>query len=288
MESMTGFGSSVKVVGAFEITVLCKSVNNKGLTVSFRMPRQTAHLEQALNRSARELFSRGRIDVSVSVEAGEDAALPAPDLELARAYLKAAEKLSGEFYLTSSPDSFSLVTLPGVMRQPEPTEGQDFDSSLTAVCTEALKALRSSRLEEGAVLETTFRDTLNRIAELALPVYEGHSRRVDQLFQERRKRIEELLGEKFTDENRLAQELALLSDRLDISEEYQRLSAHVESALGTLKDNGCGRKLGFILQEMHRELNTMGAKVDESAAVHQVIEMKDLLGGLREQAANVQ
>jgi len=75
---------------------------------------------------------------------------------------------------------------------------------------------------------------------------------------------------------------------MDISEEYQRLSTHISSALGILAGNQCGRKLGFILQEMHRELNTMGAKVDDSEAVRMVIEMKDLLGGLREQVANVQ
>lgn len=97
-----------------------------------------------------------------------------------------------------------------------------------------------------------------------------------------------MLGDAAVDENRLAQEMALLSDRIDISEEYQRLDAHIQSGLLILEKDDCGRKLGFILQEMHRELNTMGSKVDNSEAVHQVIEMKDILGGLREQVANVQ
>jgi uncharacterized protein (TIGR00255 family) len=288
MESMTGFGSTTEVVGGYEVTILCRSVNNKGLTVSFRIPRQTAHLEQALGRAARELFSRGRIDVNISLEAKEGASLPEPDLDLARAYIRASEKLSGEFYLTSSPDSFSLVTLPGVMRQPEPEEGEGFDESLLSACNDAFAALLANRREEGNALEEHFRDSLGKIAELSVPVSRGQSERVKGVFLERRKRVEELLREPFNDENRLAQELALLSDRMDISEEFQRLSTHIESALGILSGNQCGRKLGFILQEMHRELNTMGAKVDDSEAVRTVIEMKDLLGGLREQVANVQ
>jgi len=184
MESMTGFGSSTEVVGEFEITVLCRSVNNKGLTVSFRMPRQTAHLEQALNRSARELFSRGRIDVNIALEAGEGASLPEPDLNLARAYIRASEKLSGEFYLTSSPDSFALVTLPGVMRQPEPAQGEGFDESLLSACNDAFTALLTNRREEGHALEECFRDSLGKIAELAVPVSRGQSERVKGVFQE--------------------------------------------------------------------------------------------------------
>lgn len=285
---MTGFGSAIEVVGGHEITILCRSVNNKGLTVSFRMPRQTAHLEQTLNKAARELFSRGRVDVNIALEAQDGASLPEPDLNIARAYIKASEKLSGEFYLTSSPDSFALVTLPGVMRQPEPAGGEGFDESLLSACSRAFTSLLANRREEGGALEGYFRDSLSRIAELAVPVYRAQSDRVRGVFLERRKRVEELLGEPFNDENRLAQELALLSDRMDISEEFQRLSTHIESSLGILSGNQCGRKLGFILQEMHRELNTMGAKVDDSEAVRTVIEMKDLLGGLREQVANVQ
>lgn len=288
MESMTGFGSATEVVGKFEITVLCRSVNNKGLTVSFKMPRQTAHLEQALNKAIRELFTRGRIDVHISLEAGEDAALPEPDLNLVRAYLRAAEKLSGEFFLTSSPDSFALVTLPGVMRQPEPAQGEGFEASLLSACDAAFASLRANRREEGNSLLVLFRESLQRIGEISVPVHKGQSERIERAFHNRRKRVEELLREPFSDENRLAQELALLSDRMDISEEFHRLTTQIESAIRILGDDQCGRKLGFILQEMHRELNTMGAKVDDSEALRQVIEMKDLLGGLREQVANVQ
>lgn len=288
MESMTGFSSSAETVDSHEITVLCKSVNNKGLTVSFKMPRQVAHLEPELTAIARGLFLRGRIDVSISVDAVGEGGLPVPDLDLARAYIRGAEALSGEFFLTSTPDAFNLVTLPGVMRLSDPVTGDGFDSVILSLCRRVLESLRESRRAEGESLSRVFRESLEKIREKALPVHENHSRRVGEIFQNRRKRIHELIGEPVVDEARLVQELALLSDRMDISEEYERLVSHVNAALGVLNGNDCGRKLGFLLQEMHRELNTMGSKADQTDAVHSVIEMKDILGGLREQAANVQ
>lgn len=288
MESMTGFGNASVKIDAYIVTVLCRSVNNRGLSVNARMPRQALHLEREVAGMARDLFRRGRIDINVSIEAGEEASLPRPDAELAGAYLKAAEKLASEFYLTSSPDAFALVTLPGVMRTPDIPGGKDLDSLIGSVCGSALEDLLSDRRSEGSVLEGVFRKGLDTISELAVPVGEGHSSRVKEIFQQRRDRLSELLDAPVSDEYRLAQELALLSDRMDISEESTRLAAHLDAAREILPGHHCGRKLDFLLQEMHRELNTMGAKVDNTGAVHAIINMKDVLGGLREQAANVQ
>jgi len=288
MESMTGFGNGSQVVGVYRITVLAKSVNNKGLGLHFRLPREAAHLEEALYRRGKELFLRGRIDVAVSVESDTGGSLPEPDLTLARAYLDGADKLVKEFFLTSSPDAFRLVTLPGMMRVPDPSGEEGFDQGLVSTVEEALQQLLVSRRSEGEGLAEMFRESLDRISVLSGPVAEAHSERVEYLFSERKRRVTELMREAAVDENRLVQELALVSDRIDIAEETQRLLAHIQSGLSVLADNGCGRKLGFILQEMHRELNTMGSKVDSVDAAHSVIEMKDILGGLREQVANVQ
>jgi uncharacterized protein (TIGR00255 family) len=285
---MTGFGNSSQTVGAHRITVLAKSVNNKGLSLHFRLPREAAHLEETLYRRGKELFSRGRVDTTVTVESDTGVSLPEPDLTLAKAYLDGADKIVKEFFLTSSPDAFRLVTLPGMMRVPDPSDGEGFDRSLVNAVEEAFQQLLLSRRMEGEGLEAVFSESLSRICDLSGPVAKAHSKRVEHLFSERKRRIAELMDGASVDEGRLVQELALLSDRIDIAEEKQRLSAHIQSGLSVLADNRCGRKLGFILQEMHRELNTMGAKVDSVDAAHSVIEMKDILGGLREQAANVQ
>jgi uncharacterized protein (TIGR00255 family) len=288
MESMTGFGNSSQAVDGYIVTAFAKSVNNKGLSLHFRLPREAAHLEETLYRRGKELFSRGRVDVAVAVESDTGGSLPEPDVTLARAYLEGADKLVKEFFLTSSPDAFRLVTLPGIMRVPDPSDGEGFDQSLVSVVEKAFQQLLVSRREEGNGLAAVFSEGFNHIGALAVPVAETHSERVEHLFTEKKNRIAGLLGDAGVDESRLVLELALLSDRIDIAEETQRLSAHIQSGLAVLEDNGCGRKLGFILQEIHRELNTMGSKVDSVDAAHRVIEMKDILGGLREQVANVQ
>jgi len=288
MESMTGFGNASENIGSYVVTALARSVNNKGLSLFFRLPREAVHLEQRLHETARSIFARGRIDVNVSLDTRDGGALPEPDRDLARAYIKGAEQLAGEFSVAVNTDAFRLVTLPGIMRIPDPSTGEGFEDLLVSCCEKAFQSLSESRRNEGHGLEEYFRSSLERIRELSSPVASQHSERVNALFQERRRRVEELSREITLDENRLAQELALLSDRIDISEEYQRLAAHIDAAMAILDQSDSGRKMGFILQEMHRELNTMGAKVDCSEAVYQVIEMKDLLGGLREQVANVQ
>ncbi len=285
---MTGFGQAAQVVGGQKITVLVKSVNNKGLSVRFRMPRELLHLEQSLHALASDFFSRGRIDVSLTLEGSEGGSVQAPDINLARSYIEGAEKLAKEFCITSCPDAFSLVTLPGIMQVKDVSETEGFDQAVQSVCREALESLQKSRRAEGSGQMAVFSESLKRIAELAAPVAEAHSKRLNYLMGQRKKRVAELVGNASLDETRMLQELALLSDRIDISEEYQRLLAHVESAAGLLESNVSGRKLGFILQEIHRELNTMGSKVDESQAAYSVIEMKDILGALREQVANVQ
>jgi len=288
MESMTGFGNRTEFIGEYQVTVLVKSVNNKGLSLHFRMPKDFSHLEKQMYDRAKELFSRGRIDLNISIDSNFGGVMPEPDFILAKAYIDSANKIAKEYFLTSSPDAFDIVTIPGIMKLPDFREASGFTEELIDIVQKAFQDLLDSRREEGNGLFSVFERNMKKIKELSTPVSDGHKDRVEYLFNERKKRISELVESTDLDENRMMQELAVLSDRIDISEEHQRLSAHIQTGLKILKTNNCGRKLGFILTEMHRELNTMGAKVDNADAIHQVIEMKELLGELREQVANVQ
>jgi len=288
MESMTGFGNRTEFIGEYQVTVLAKSVNNKGLSLHFRLPKDISHLEKKLYDQAREIFSRGRIDLNILIDASSGEVTPEPDFPLAKAYIDSANKIAKEYFLTSSPDAFDIVTIPGIMKAPDFNDTSDFIDKLIGIVQKAFQDLLVSRREEGNGLFSVFETNMKKIEELSTPVSEGHKGRVEHLFDERKRRVSELVAGAELDENRMMQELAVLSDRIDISEEYQRLSAHIQAGLKILKSNNCGRKLGFILTEMHRELNTMGAKVDNAEAIHQVIEMKELLGELREQVANVQ
>lgn len=288
MESMTGYGSSVQTVPGQTVTAMARSVNNRGLGISIKMPRELAHLEEDIYRTGRNLFQRGRIDLTVTLEGHDCTMAPQPDLSLAEAYIRGMNTLCETFSIGGTPDAFGLLCLPGVMRISAPGPDRMLESMVLQAAEEALQSLHDSRKREGNGLEAVFREALSSIGELSKQVFLEHADRVEEIFKRRKARVTELLDGLCVDEDRMLQELALLSDRIDISEEHQRLSAHVGTALELLPLDDSGRKLGFILQEMHREANTMGSKVDCSSGVRCTIEMKDLLGGLREQVANVQ
>lgn len=289
MESMTGFGSAVQRLKGFLITATARSVNHRGLSIHLRFPREASSLEQDAHGRTREMFHRGRIELSISVDAEDGPGIaPEIDIERAGAYVRAAAGIREAYHTESGVTALGILSLPGVLRIPDPANCNDFPGVLTRVIGDALTGLRESRLREGEGLEKVFRESLSALTEQVAPIADAHSERVRSVFEKNRARVLELLGEVELDEARFVQEVAVMADRLDISEECQRLLHHSREALGILSEPVCGMKLGFLVQEMHRELNTMGAKVTDAPAVHGVIRMKELVGAMKEQAANVQ
>lgn len=289
MESMTGFGSARAELNGCVLTASARSVNHRGLSVHLRFPREAASLEQEAHGMITEGFRRGRIELTVSVETGgADGTAPETDMDMAAAYVRAAAAMGREFGLEPGITAFGLMGMPGVLRVPGPSDPGDLAPVLPGVIGEALAALKESRLREGEGLRCVFRDGLSSLMEQTGPMASGHGQRVQAAFEKYRKRIGELLADAEMDQARLVQEIAVMADRLDISEECQRLVHHAREAMAVLDEPACGMKLGFLVQEMHRELNTMGAKVTDPEAVHCVIRMKELVGGMKEQAANVQ
>lgn len=289
MESMTGFGSASQRLKGFLITATARSVNHRGLSIHLRFPREAAPLEQAAHEKAREMFQRGRVELTVSLDT-EDWSGTAPeiDLERAGAYVSAAARIEAAFQTVSGMTAYGILSLPGVLQMPDPARFGDLPGVLSTVIGDALSGLKESRLREGAGLSAVFRESLGALALQVEPIAGTHAERVRTVFGKNRARIRELLEEVDLDEARFVQEVAVMADRLDISEECQRLLHHAREALGILDEPACGMKLGFLVQEMHRELNTMGAKVNDPQAVYGVIRMKELVGGMKEQAANVQ
>ncbi|MFO7626903.1 MAG: YicC/YloC family endoribonuclease [Candidatus Fermentibacteraceae bacterium] len=289
MESMTGFGSASQRLKGFLITATARSVNHRGLSIHLRFPREAVPLEQAAHEKTREMFQRGRVELTVSVET-EDGSGTAPEIDLDRAgaYVRAAACIEAAFQTVSGVTAHGVLSLPGVLRMPDPARFGDFSGVLTGVIGDALAGLKESRLREGAGLAVVFNESLGALMEQVEPIASTHGERVRTVFEKNRGRIRELLGEVELDEARFVQEVAVMADRLDVSEECQRLLHHAREALGILGEPVCGMKLGFLVQEMHRELNTMGAKVTDPQAVYGVIRMKELVGGMKEQAANVQ
>lgn len=289
MESMTGFGSAEAVLDGFAVTASARSVNHRGLSVVPRFPRELACLEEYAHGSAKELFGRGRIELTLSLEPGKGPGGTGDvDMEMARSWVQTLERLAGSFRIEPGTTAFGLLSMPGVLRLPDPTRSGDFPGVVRDVIKSCLIHLRESRIREGRGLSVFFRDSLSSLLEGLKPVSEGHGERVREAFGKSRNRVRELLGDAELDQARLVQEIALMADRLDVSEECQRLEYHAREALLVLDGDTCGMRLVFLIQEMQRELNTMGAKLADPDTAHRVIGMKELVGNMKEQAANVQ
>jgi uncharacterized protein (TIGR00255 family) len=293
MQSMTGFGSASATHEGFALRIEARSVNQRGLKVHSKFPPQLAFMEDRVHDLAREVFDRGRIDVCAFVELpeGSEQVLRLNE-RAARAYVQAGRKLADKLGLTGDLSVSRILALPGVVDGADP--GGLAKESLEPVAIDCLQRcfqdLSRSRRREGRELSAAMTEKLRAIQDMGVPLMEGQRERVDARLKSLRARMDRLLEGRSLDEDRLYQELALLADKMDVTEEYERLSTHLSASLSLLdsEEEVVGRKLGFLVQEMHRELNTMGAKVADSGASLTVVDMKNVLAALRELVANVE
>jgi len=293
MESMTGFGTNTIHRETFSLTTEARSVNHKTLSPSISLPEALSSCEDKVQTYLRKLFTRGRVKVIVRVDrtdSGKGELVLNEDV-LSK-YIDGALRLFKEPGVDSSLTAGELLALPGVavvssapdidLEQLE----EAFDESIR-IC---LKELKKSRRREGRVLLPVFTDGFAALKEETGPILEDQEVNVGERFARLSTRIEKLIGSADIDEGRMLQELAILADRLDVSEEVHRLLCHIDHAVETLEgdDLDMGRTLGFIIQEMHREVNTLGSKCDDPDLSRRVVRMKNVLASLKEQVANVQ
>jgi uncharacterized protein (TIGR00255 family) len=291
---MTGFGRAALDAGDASLTVELRSVNHRHLDVSVRLPRPLAGLEVELRRVLGRRFVRGKIDLVI-------AAPPAgarPDLDLDRAladrYVEFARTLAAQHGLPAELRAAEVLALPGVARVLEHAlDDAALRPALVAAVEKAAEAADDMRLAEGAALDRELRGRLAAVAALAAEV-SARAGEVAAAARERlRKRAEQLRAETgLADESRLAQEVVAAADRMDVTEEVVRLASHVaqfEAALAAAApDAGVGRRLEFLLQEMSREVNTIGAKSGDAPLAHRVVDLKTELERIREQVMNVE
>jgi uncharacterized protein (TIGR00255 family) len=296
IRSMTGFGRGESQTDGYRFMVEIKSVNHRFLNTSFRLPREFGHLESALAAHCATRCERGHLNVKLDVESLSSSRNQGPRinrdildrfLEIARS-LEALPEVSGRVSVES------LLTLPGVLEwEPAPVDLADeaiVAGAITAVDA-ALDEVVASRSTEGRALEADLRGRLrslrrgcDRLVELA-PAREARER--DRL----KTKMAELVSMADPElERRVAQEIVLYADRVDVSEELTRTAAHLEHFDHELQssEGAVGRKLTFLLQELHREANTVGAKVNDAEMQRVAIEMKSELEKMREQVENVE
>ena len=297
--SMTGYAMARGEHEGWSIRVSVKSVNHRFLEVKLRMPDSLEPYELRLRQTVREKIHRGHLELHVSVEPGKSAPVHV-NRELLQAYLNAAEELREKTGAKAELDLVALLRLPGVVGGLAPAlpetdqEQESLGQELEKYLLEALKRLDDMRRAEGRHLAEEMRIRLTRISEQADKA-RGLVDTLQPMFTRRlENRLRELLGGVNIDPGRIAQEAALLAERSDISEELDRLRSHLHQFRKLIDGAGeVGKKLDFLLQEMHREANTMlsktpGVESEALAVTGLALEIKAEIEKLREQVQNLE
>lgn len=281
--SMTGFGKSVRTLPGKKITIEIKSLNSKGLDLNARMPNALREKELVMRDRIAKALKRGKIDLSVYVEstgAEHSAQLNTPVIQ---AYMAQLETLA---------QGAEIEHLQMALRLPESiqTERESIDDQtaeeLFKGIDESLASLQEFRASEGAVLSEDFRARVTLIRALLDKVKTQDKHRIPQVRERLRKAVQEL--EQNVDQNRFEQELVYYLEKYDITEETVRLSNHLDYFISTMDSSESnGKKLGFITQEIGREINTIGSKANDAELQQLVVQMKDELEKIKEQVLNV-
>jgi uncharacterized protein (TIGR00255 family) len=291
IKSMTGYGRAEAVLQGRNIVVEAKSVNHRFLEISLRLPSALFPLEMELKKKVGERFKRGRIEIFIRLEGeGADVSKVNLNLEIAHNYFDVLNRIKEEFGLQ---DTISLKTLTGfrdIFTPPAETQlSPEFLSQMESSMQEALAMLMKMRQEEGLAMYQDMEMRLNVIREILVTIKLRAPQVVLEYQKRLTERIKELTAGHALDDIRLAQEVALLAEKSDITEEIVRLQSHISQFVSLLQsDETEGKKIDFLLQEMNREINTIGSKSNDFEITRQVIEVKSELSKLREQAQNIE
>lgn len=291
LKSMTGFGTGRSRAGDEEITVEVRAVNHKHLEVKVRLPRELSALEPAVVKAVRARCARGAVDVAVRRSASTaSGAVPTVDPAMARAWREALRTVARAAELADTPTAAQVASQPGVVRMEEPVADLAVaEGALDRALADALAALVAMREREGRALEADLSARLERVATLAAEVAALAPRTVEAYRARIQERVADLLKGAPVDEGRLVQEVALFAERTDVAEEATRLQAHLEAFRGFLASSEpAGRRMDFLVQEMHREVNTTGSKSQSTEISTRIVELKAELERIREQVQNVE
>ncbi|MDA8098378.1 MAG: YicC family protein [Nitrospiraceae bacterium] len=292
IRSMTGFGRGEARGPAGTISVEMRSVNNRYLDVQVKTPRSLAALEPRIRKAVQDRFSRGRIDVFVNRSGGD--ANPfrlVVNHDLANQYVGALRELKERFRLSGEADLSLITSLPDVIVREEISEDVEaLWTQLYVAMESAAEGLRSMRETEGAALVRDIAGRLETIAGIAAQVRLRAPETVAQEQRRMNEALQKLLAEQ-PDPARVAQEIAILAERTDVTEELTRLDSHLVQFRRMISGAGAepvGRKLDFLIQEMGREVNTIASKAQDAAISVQVVTAKAELEKVREQVQNIE
>jgi len=291
IKSMTGYGSAKGTVEGLEIQVELKSVNNRYLDTSVRMPRSFLFAEEAVKSAVQRHIGRGKVDVFVSVDsaAAGDMAVRVNE-GLLKGYIEAVRHIAEEYGLSDDLTAFSASHFPDVLTvEKKAMDAEAITAGLADIAEEALKDFDTMRLREGEKLRDDVMEKLAAIESLVGRVEAEAPRTVAAYRQRLEQKMAEVLGTAGIDESRILAEAAIFADRVAVDEETVRLRSHLSQLRGMIGGaSPVGRKLDFLIQECNREANTIGSKCQNSDIAHVVVDLKSEIEKIREQIQNVE
>ena len=291
IKSMTGYGRAVETVNGRDFTVELRSVNNRYLDCTVKMPRSLSFAEEAVKQKVKQSVSRGKVDVFISVksETAEDTTITLNKAVL-EGYLAAMRQMVAEFGVQDDISVSAVSRLPEVfsVEKPEVDEEQLL-SDLMSVVDKALEGYDAMRRTEGSALDADLRSRGNTILSLVEKVETGNAQTVAAYRARLYAKLQEVLSNTSIDDSRILTEAAIFADKVAVDEETVRLRSHLTQMNTMLSGGGAvGRKLDFLLQEMNREANTIGSKCTDVNLARIVVDIKAELEKIREQTQNIE
>lgn len=292
LQSMTGFGRAKIETEQFTLQAEIKTLNSKGADISLRLPRRFADKELEIRNRVAHLLDRGKININIDLETRSKAQESKTQINqtLAKQYFNQLKTLASEIAQVDDATLFSqAIRMHGVIEEVQEAEVSETEIDHLFKCLEdALADCKRFRIDEGKVLQQTLKGYIVEIGMLLERVKEQDPVRTEAVRTRIKSHLKELETSETFDKNRFEQEMIFYIEKLDISEEKVRLANHLDYFLTTMdKEELPGRKLGFIGQEIGREINTIGSKANDAIIQKLVVEMKDHLEKIKEQSLNV-
>ena len=286
IKSMTGYGKGSINIDAQSITCEIKTLNSRYFDIIFRIPSEYKEKEMEIKSLISETLIRGKVELTIKKEATSEESASQINHELVKSYYKQLNTLADELKASKEGLINICMGLPEVLEKPKEELSEEEWNQVKKLLNDACKRVDESRLREGDQLATDF---LLRVKNIT-----GNLEKIETLDAERKENMKKKLREQLrsaavenVDENRFEQELIYYLEKLDITEEKVRLNSHCEYFVKTMEEENSGKKLGFIAQEMGREINTIGAKANHAEIQRLVVLMKDELEKIKEQVMNV-
>ena len=291
IKSMTGYGRAVATINGREFTVELRSVNNRYLDCTVKLPRALSFAEDAVKQAVKASVSRGKVDVFVSMksENADDTTITL-NKAILEGYLAAMRQMVDEFQVRDDISVSTVSRLPEVFSVEKPqVDEEQLLKDLMEVVDQALAGYDAMRCTEGQALDADLRSRGNTILELVSQVEQGNAQTVIDYRARLEAKLQEVLASTNIDESRILTEAAIFADKVAVDEETVRLRSHLAQMNDMLTGGGAvGRKLDFLLQEMNRETNTIGSKCTDVRLARIVVDMKAELEKIREQTQNIE